>query len=321
MRNAQLYCTLAELISDLNLTGDQAGLFSRIQAASRFIERRFGNFIPVTGTRRYQGNGISLRLDQPILSINGIQNNGSEVVNYTLHPTNRHWDNGPYTRLEIGSGYWDEVEITGEWGRYREIVSLGENVTQTINATTLAVGNGSLLSPGMVLLIDDEQQLVIDYDAPTATAVKLAADIDPAQEEITVTDGTGIHEKEVIHLSTELLLVRMVRGNTLVTVRGWNGTTKQAHSKDDVISVYRTFRVERGVNGTTAAVHDADLQMVVPPGDVNWLCRQIAGLMHKKAQSGFAGRVGNAELGETFYFNEFPSQVKEIKQNYRIVSL
>jgi hypothetical protein len=80
--------------------------------------------------------------------------------------------------------------------------------------------------------------------------------------------------------------------------------------------------VERGVNGTTVAAHtDKPLYRYIPPEDVNWLCRQIAGLMHMKAKSNFAGKTGSAETGETFYFNEFPNQVKEIAKNYRITQL
>lgn len=71
-----------------------------------------------------------------------------------------------------------------------------------------------------------------------------------------------------------------------------------------------------------AAAHtNAAVSKYLVPDDVSWLCRQIAGLMVKKAESGFAGKSGNEATGETFYFNEFPSQIKEIKKNYRIVSL
>jgi hypothetical protein len=87
-------------------------------------------------------------------------------------------------------------------------------------------------------------------------------------------------------------------------------------------TVYRTVTATRAVNGTTAAAHStAAASRYIPPADVNWLCRQMAGLMHKKAQSGFSGKVGNAELGETFYYNEFPGQIKEIQKNYRVVQL
>jgi hypothetical protein len=86
--------------------------------------------------------------------------------------------------------------------------------------------------------------------------------------------------------------------------------------------VYRTFTVSRGVNGTTAAAHSSKaISRYMAPYDVNWLARQMAGLMWKKARSGFAGKVGNQELGEVFYQNEFPEQIKQVRANYRIVRL
>lgn len=322
MKNAQLYCTLSELIQDLSLNGNQPMLFSRIQAASRFIEKRFGNFIPMLETRSFHGNGISLRVDRPLLSISEAKNNDQVITDYDLHPSNRHWDNGPYTRIEIGSGSWDEAEITGEWGKYSELEQIEGTVTQLIAAKSLTATNGSLLSPGMVLQIEAEQELIIDWGSPTLAVSQLNGAVDAAQEELIVDNGAEFNEREVIQLSTEDCYIRMIRGNTLVVARGWNNTTKQSHLENAAISVYRSFAVERAVNGTVAAAHaDAAISRYLVPADVNWLCRQIAGLMHKKAQSGFAGKVGNAELGETFYFNEFPGQVKEIGRNYRLVSL
>jgi len=41
----------------------------------------------------------------------------------------------------------------------------------------------------------------------------------------------------------------------------------------------------------------------------------------RKAETGFAGKTGNVELGEVFYHNEFPEQIEKVAKNYRIVSL
>lgn len=327
MTNAQIYCTLDELIADLSLNGDEPGLFSRIQTASRFINRRFKNFIPVLATKLFQdqGGGRDLRVD-PLLQVNQVLNNGFEIIaaNYELHPLNRCWENGPYTRIYSEYAGWDDddIRVTGLWGKWLQPEGLGIDVTQLVNATTIAVTDGSMLSIGLVLSLEDEQQLVTGLGSPTVITAQLAADITNADEEIIIDDGTEVHEGEVIQISTEKMQVRMIAGNTLVVARGWSGTTRQAHAENAAVSVYRTFTVERGVNGTVAAAHDNQvLSRYVPPEDINWLCRQIAGLMHMKAKSNFAGKVGNAEMGETFYFNEFPSQVKEISRNYRIVQL
>jgi hypothetical protein len=321
MNTAQLYCTLDELISDLGLVGDQPKLFDRIQSASRFLYRRVGQFIPTVEARDYQGNGSTSLIVDPLLSATSITNNGTTITDYDLFPLNGYWENGPSTRIEADVS-WDVVIATGSWGKYTETESLGETVTQLVNATTLTVTDGSKVSPGMTLLIESEQELITGWDAATTATSLLDGAVDEAVEEITVDNGAEFHEGEVIQLSTEDCYIRMIRGNVLVVGRGWNGTTKQAHLNNAAIAVNRTVKVTRAVNGTTAAAHtSAALGRYIPPADVNWLCREMAGLAFKKAQSGFSGKVGNAELGETFYFNEFPSQIKEVKANYRITQL
>ena len=105
MTTAQIYCTLEELINDLSLNGDEPGLYSRIQTASQFIRRRFGNFIPITETRLFQGAGRDLVVD-PLLAVSQILNDGTAIVDYQLHPLNRLWENGPYVRVYAESTNW-----------------------------------------------------------------------------------------------------------------------------------------------------------------------------------------------------------------------
>jgi hypothetical protein len=324
---AQTYCTLAQLVEDLKLNGDEPQLFSRIQAASRFIQRRFGNFIPITGAKTYGVRMLhaDVQID-PCLAVTAITNDGTAVTDYVMKPDNRHWDNGPYTRIYSESVGWDEddIDVTGRWGKYEETEAVAVSaITQaTASETTLVVSNGSLISQGMALLIGSEQELVTGYGAVTLATSQLNGAIAAADEEITVDNGAEFKEGEVILLSTEDVYIRKIRGNVLVCARGYNGTTKASHLTDLAISVYRTYAVTRGANGTTAAIHTtAAVSKYVVPDDINWLCRQIAGLMRMKAASGFAGKVGNAELGETTYYKEFPTEIKDIERNYRIVQL
>jgi hypothetical protein len=324
---AQIYCTLAQLIEDLKLNGDEPQLFSRIQAASRFIQRRFGNFIPITAVKTYGVKAIHADVQtDPLLAVTTLVNDATTITDYDLYPQNRHWDNGPYTRIYSESVGWDEdnIAVTGRWGKYEETEAIAISaITQSTAAeTTLVVSNGGLISQGMTLLIGTEQELVTGYGAVSAATSLLNGIVAAADEEITVDNGAEFKESEVILLSTEDVFIRKIRGNVLVCGRGWNGTTKAAHANDLAISVYRTYVVSRGVNGTTAAIHTtAAVSKYLAPDDVNWLCRQIAGLMRMKAASGFAGKTGNAELGEVFYNQEFPSQIKEIEKNYRITQL
>lgn len=321
MNIAQIYCTLDELIGDLGLNGNEPRLFDRIQSASRFIYRRLGQFIPTQETRSYQGNGTTSLVVDPLLSLTSITNNDTAISSFDLFPLNGYWENGPHSRIEADVS-WDVVEATGAWGKYSETELIGETVTQLVGATTLSVANGTHISPGMVLLIESEQELVTGWGAASTATSLLDGAVDAAEEELIVDNGAEFNEGEVIQLSTEDCFIRMVRGNVLVVARGWNGTTKQSHLDNAAINVYRTATVTRGVNGTSAAAHaSVAASRYLPPADVNWLCRQCAGLAVKKAASGFSGKVGNAELGETFYYNEFPSQIKDVKLNYRVTQL
>jgi hypothetical protein len=328
----RLYCTLTEVIHDLGLIGNEPGLIDRIAQASAYIDRHIGNFIPFTATRYYQGNGQNdLNIDF-LLGLTSLTWDTTTLTNnidFLLQPLNRHWDNGPYSSIEKLYGSWGSdlhtVTIAGRWGLYEETSALAVTVTQAdTSGTALAVANGSSISPGMNLLIGTEQEAVTDYGALTTATSKIdmALDMDNEDELITVDNGAEFFEGETIRVGSEDMFIRRITANVLDVSRGWNSTAKAAHLNNDSIYIYRTFTVVRGANGTTAALHSgAVVYRYITPWDVNWLCRQIAGLMRMKAKAGFAGKTGNVEMGETFYTNEFPDQIKKIQQNYRVVRL
>ncbi len=327
MKKAQIYCTLREVIADMGLAGDDGSLLERIRAASVTIERELGNFIPTLEIKKFSGRGKHLLVIDPVLSVTQITVNDSEVSDYTLLPETPLWTNGPYIKVKA-PGCWGHtsVEIEGVWGKYIETRSVLEAVTLTDSETTLGVEDASQIDTGMVLQIEDEQILIVSghgsKDSPSATTATSLLDgaIDENEEILSVDDGSEFHNGEVILVGNEDLCIRRIIGNDLTVERGWNGTPIEAHEDDAEISVYRTFAIERGVNGSEAASHDAAeaVQFVVPE-DVNWLCRQIAGLMYMKAKSGFQGRVGSADSGESMYFSEFPpNQIQRIKNHYSI---
>ena len=344
----RLYCTLAELIDDLELNGiaqaeEQTRALDRIQAASDWIDR-WGPFVPVTATRRFDGpstsfaseRGPSLFVD-PLLAVTSLVNDIQTLTasDYLLYPRSRHWENGPYTRIELDpdstAAAWtrkrDGVVIVGQWGKYAEAVSTQTtlvNTTLTSSDTALQVSNGARVSPGMVLLIESEQVLMQGTGARSAATSLLAEAVDETETDIDVDNGAEFNLGEVIRLEAEDLRIRDIVGNTLQVRRGWNGTTPGAHANDSALSVYRTYTVKRGVNGTPAASHanGTAINRYLPPGDVNWLARQIAGLMVKKAQGGFAGKNAVAELGEIFYHDEFPKKpVEDVLKKYRLTGI
>jgi hypothetical protein len=328
----QLYCTTNEIIAAMNLGGEEGLntgnplLVDWIKAASAYIERKFGNFIPITATRYFVENRMHELWVEPLLAVTSltIDTTLMAAAAYELHPFNKHWENGPYTRIYMDDDLFnDKVTIVGRWGKYEATELLGISGSQsTSTETTLVATNGGVISPAMVLLIESEQELVEGYGAASAATSLLNGALDSSQEDVIVDNGAEFYANEVIRCGTEDMHIRAIATHTLYVDRGWNGTIKATHLNDSALAVYRTFNVKRGANGTTAAVHsNKAISRYVVPSDVNWLTRQIAGLMRMKAKANFAGRVGNAELGETAYYNEFPNQIKQIQSNYRIVSI
>ena len=294
----RLYCTIAELIHDLQLDGlkprEEKGAVEFIQSASDWIDKKLGQFIPVTQARRRDGPGGRVLFVDPLLSITSIVDDTVTLVStdYLLYPNGRHWDFGPYTRIEIDPdsaslGAWtakrDDIVITGKWGKYDHSLTTSTtvaNATQiAADGTALLVANGSKVSPGMILLIESEQLLVRATGARSAAVSLLNEALDATETDVDVDNGAEFNIGEVIRVETEDMLIEDIATHTLTVQRGWNGTQPTAHANDTAISMYRTYTVERGVNGTTAAAHASGtaINRYVPPGDVNWLARQIVG--------------------------------------------
>jgi hypothetical protein len=324
MNKAQIYCTVKDVIDDLQLSGTEANLFRHIKAASEFIEKKFGNFIPFVETRLFENNDQrkeKFEID-PLLEVTLVVIDDNTVTDCEYRPLNREWTDGPYTFLYRECGLGEDIEITGKWGKNNSTKSTGLTVTsQTNSELTLEVSNGSLISAGMVLLIGDEQELVEDSATASDSGADVEGAIDISDEEIDVETGHGtlVHVGETICIDLEDMLIAKISANKLQVKRGWNGTTIATHADDAAVMVYRKFTVRRGVNGTSAAAHSsAAIDQYEIPESVNYLCRQIAGLMRAKAQTGWSGKSGNADTGETFYVNEFPRQIEDIQKNFSV---
>jgi hypothetical protein len=339
---AQIYCTVDEVIGDLGLTGDEPMLLSRIRSASRHILNTIGNFVPIGDTRNFLAGPSQTLNVFPLLAASAVTDYQTAIAasGYRLSPQNQLWLNGPYQWIEktaiydtrvwpdINAGLcWDVngVSILGKWGLYEELADLGIVATQLVGDKSLVVTDGSVLSAGMVLLIDSEQELVTAGNGGpgsadgTLASSQVTAALTADTEVVSVTNGAEFHAGEVFRVEFEDFKIRKIAGNVLLCSRGWNGSMKNTHLINSAIYIYRTFTVSRAMNGTVAAGHtSAAVSRFVIPEDVNWLVREVAGLMRMKAKVNFAAKSGNAELGEAFYFNEFPKQIEVIKNNYRL---
>jgi hypothetical protein len=339
----QVFACISEVIFDLELNGipklNEARWLERLKAASDWLVHKCGEFIPVTSTKYYNGKGGQILFVEPTLAVTTLVNDGTTLASsdYLLAPLNRHWPNGPYTWIEVdpdasGLGAWatgrDEIVISGRHGRYEESETtdaLVANTTQiAAGGTSLLVSNGSRVSPGMILLIESEQMLVTATESATSVAPTLAEDLDASEEQITLSSASGLNAGEVIRIDYEDMRIILIEGAVLTVDRGWNATTRATHTNGAALTIYRTYTVKRGLNGTTDAAHltNTAISRYVAPWDINWLTRQICGLMHKKAQGGFSGKSGSVEMGTIFYFDEFPKkQVEDVLRNYHLMDI
>jgi hypothetical protein len=334
MKLAQVYCTVDDLMRGLELDGDEGihgtkkPLIDFVRSASDQILRAYGNIIPISATYLFGAGPYEseLLLDKDLLEITSIINDTTTLStsDYVPWPLNRHWDNGPYTRIHT-DGTWDDdnVQITGLWGLWEYSKATGEAaISQDGSQATLTVLNGANVSPGMVLLIESEQELVTGYAAPSVlTSVIVGSSVDDETAIIPITNGAEVHEGEMIRCEFEDMIIRMIVGNSLMCGRAQNGTEKAVHAAGTAIYAYRTVSVDRNVNGTTAAAHASKAaSRYTVPDIIEWMALQIAALMYQKAaKTKFSGKLGNSGSadGDVYYINEFPTANDKIRKLFR----
>jgi hypothetical protein len=340
MNFAQFYCSVADLIADMEKPGgDESRLYQAIRDASDVLQKEIGWFIPVTQTIKMRGNGQQkMFVSPPILALTGsVTNDETTLVtdtDFSLMPAE--WANGPAIGLEIRTDYgsvWyatdpDSVQIPCRAGLYERSSAIGATVqdsaSQSSSQTTLKVSNGGKVSPGMVLKIGDEQELVTGWGDPTASVTTLNGAVTATEDVITVANGALVNVGEIIRVQFEQMRVKDKRTHQLYVDRGWNNTGQTAHVTSTAVDIYRTVNVDRGVNGTTAAAHllAVDIYRYHTPDDILFLTKQIATLMINKARGGYAGKTGNAEMGETYYHDVFPRfEIERVKINYMLGKL
>lgn len=333
----QLFCTVSDLIADKQSPGvDEARMFQAIREASDFLQKEIGQFIPVIIAYKLNGQGRDTLWTPPMLSITSIVNDGITLsaIDYILKPDNGFWPNGPYGRILVDPdatnlSCWvdeeDGVEVIGPSGLYLRIANIGATVADTTKQTssqaTLKVSDGSLVSPGMILLIGSEQEAVTGWGSPTTGVTTCNGAVAATDDTVTFADGSLVNVGEIIRIDFEQMKIKDKNGHVGEIIRGWNGTRKVAHLTGANVDVYRTVTVERGINGTTAAEHlnGVSISRYCVPDDIQFLCKEIAMLIVNKALSGYQGRTGDQATGTVFYNDVFPKyDIEQVKKNYVI---
>jgi hypothetical protein len=201
---------------------------------------------------------------------------------YICHPIN---DGPPYNRIELrrdltvafGNNPTPQLDIfiTGTFGYWTKTSPAGiAGAQQAIDATTLQVSDGSMISPGDIVVAGTERQLVVDEQyIDTSVTFSGLSSASASDRIVSVVDGTAFSVGEVLLVDTEWLLIENIVGNTLAVRRGWDGSLLAEHHAG-TIWARRQYTVLRAQLGTAAAIHNnaSALSVVAYPG----LIRQLA---------------------------------------------
>lgn len=333
----QSYCTVDQVIRAMEghgLATDE--MLDLIQHSSRFIQGRSvlrTNLVPILEAREFDGTGRADQRITPFTSLTSLVldgttlTEGDEFHQIGSHIRTPHWDNGPYSKVRKESGVWPEdngnLVITALWGLYYEALEIIASTTLAAADTAeLLVVDGTTLSPGMHLVMEDEQLWVKDIKDATASGETLGAALSKAADTLTVSDASAFQVGEVIQIDLEDMKItkRNLVANSLAVIRGWNKTYKESHLNAAPVNVYRTYGLDRGVNGTTAAIHTTKpISQLLIPDDIQYLAIELTVLAWQRGKIKFASKEAKAD--SFFYFDEFPKKsIKMITRNYIISS-
>jgi hypothetical protein len=313
-----------------------------IEAASRLIEQRTHRvFYPWTGTRYLDWpdpqNGTSYVLwleENELISLDTLTSGGVAIGSslYNLEPGNT---GPPFDRIELklsssgafgqGGTAQRDVAATGLFGYRNTEAAAGALAAAVANAvtTTISVTQPPAVGVGDLLRIGTERVIVTGRAFADSGQDAAALDALNSATSVSVADGTVFNPGEVIAIDTEKMRVDFVIGNTLAVARAQDGTALAAHTANT--SVYRetALTVERGVLGTTAAVHAQDAAVLrwVPPPLVGQLARAQALDTVLQEQSGYARTVGSGDNARNASGNALGSLWARVEDNFRRIRI
>ncbi len=308
-----------------------------IYASSRLIDNlcdRF--FIPQIATKYYdyQKSTSELVLDNDdlisITSLKKCHDDGTDMViaaeDILLYDLNKTPKNKIHIkRWEDYFAYSAEsnnaISITGMWGYCNDWDNLGMIMVGDLTDSTasLVVTDGSKVDVGNTIKIDDEQMFLKEWSLSDSTA-NAAEDIDVNEEDINVSSGALLKVGEIIKIDAEEMKIISISTNTIKVFRHMNGTAPAVHSTSADIYVYRTFTLERAVNGTVSAAHvdEKTLYCFIMPAPLELVCGVLVARMDKRSDTAWADRTGTQESG-LFYYKSLPEETKALLDNYRRV--
>jgi hypothetical protein len=327
--------------ADIKGTDANATIDDLIEAMSREIESRHRRwYIPRTLTRSYPWPGIgpstTLWVHGDLLTVTALTTDNTATTiaspDYFLEPVN---EGPPYDRIEIdqsssatfsSSTTWQRaIAVTGTWGYLNETESVGTVVSglaSDATATTFVASDSSNIGVGDCLLIQSEQVFVTDrasIDLAVNTTGALTASMSDTTLSLAApTDNLVVGE--LIRIDSERMLVVDVNSATSVVVdRAYDGSTLASHNSGADVFTYRQYTIERGVNGTTAAVHAnaTAVSRQVVPRDVEILCRAEVISAFYQEQAGWGREIGAGDGAQEFSGRALANMRKRVDAKYR----
>jgi len=290
-----------------------------IRDGSRSVERLCRRtFYPRIATRTFDALSedrpttgvLYLGGDTELIELLTLSTGGSSIslADVKLYPSG----GMPYTRLELsrasantafggGPTTQQDISMRALFGWADDQAPAGDVGAAGITsfATTLDVTDGSLIGVGSLLTIDSERLLVTERRT-LSTGLTSTAVLTDKMNAVTVTlSGTTAAPEpgEMILIDGERMLVQDRVGTALYVTRAIDGSVLAAHAIGAAVYAYRTLVVERGMCGTTAAIHlaGADITTYVPPAPIEGLV--VAEALNQIAQenSAYARVIGAGE--------------------------
>lgn len=196
--------------------------------------------------------------------------------------------------FSLGSGTGENsLAITGVWcgapvqERSRAVWQLSSGV----NDSTTTLPANALIGVGDILRVDSERMIVQErswsYSGQTGTLASSNSAVT-----LSVSDGSVYLVGETLLIGSERVLVVDIASNDLTVRRAVDGSVLAAHSFG-AIFWSRTFTVERGSLGTTAASHSSGAPVYIykPPAPIEQLTIAYAIDQNAQENSAYARTV------------------------------
>ena len=346
---ANFYITRGMVKRSAQIGGDSldAIVDEQIEAASREIDRLTSRrFIPLTAAKSYDWpqkdprRAWVLYLEEDLLSVSSLTKDGTDVTaiastDYFLEPSVL---GPPYSRIEIDLGstsfysakdtHQRQVVVTGSWGYSNDTVAASQlnGALSTTTATAMSLDDGSKADVGDTLLLESEQVFInarTSEDLGVNTHGTTGAMTASMTDKTLTVDGAptnAVVAGEVLRIGSERLYVEAINSTTSFEVtRAYDGSALAAHSIGDDVFAFRSYTIQRGVNGTTAATHvdNTAASRYQAPADIRNLCLALAVGYYQATRGGWTGIVGGPEGQTETRMSALNRLRKDVQAQYR----